>query len=75
MYQLYPFFLMEATHFFRNGGVFMLTSISDNLCRVVVLDISGVYVQIYEQGYFSLEEARKMSEYYKNKNHWRFLIL
>ena len=75
MYQLYPFFLIEATHFLRNGGVFMLTSFSDNLCIVVVMDIYGVYVQIYENGYLSMEEARKMSEYYKNKNHWRFLIL
>lgn len=53
----------------------MCTLLSDDLCRVVVLDISGLYVQIYEQGYFSLEETRKMFEIYKNKNHWRFLVL
>ena len=30
----------------------MITNIQENIIRAVILDISGVYVQIYDQGYF-----------------------
>lgn len=31
----------------------MKTKVKDNIIKAVILDISGVYVQIYDQGYFT----------------------
>lgn len=30
----------------------MKASISENLTRAVILDVSGIYAQIHDQGYF-----------------------
>ena len=30
----------------------MMTEISENIVHVVILDVSGVYAQIHNQGYF-----------------------
>ena len=37
----------------------MKTTISENLVRVIILDISGIYAQIHNQGYFDMETVDK----------------
>lgn len=53
----------------------MIVNIDDNLARVIILDISGVYSQIYNEGYFSQREVEEMKRQYSDIKHWRVLIL
>ncbi len=47
----------------------------DNMVRVIVLDISGVYVQIYDQGYFDRNSIEDIKLQYSDVKHWKVLIL
>lgn len=40
----------------------MTTEIKENLVRIVILDISGIYVQIHNQGYFDRETAHEIKK-------------
>ena len=53
----------------------MQAEIKDNVIRVVILDISGIYVQIYDQGYFDLETVNEIQRQYPDTEHWRVLVL
>ena len=53
----------------------MQTEIKDNAIRVVILDISGIYVQIYNQGYFDAETVKEIQRRYSDTEHWRVLVL
>ena len=53
----------------------MIIEISDNLIHVVILDISGVYVQIHNDGYFDRVSLDNINEQYKDKSHWRIVII
>ncbi len=53
----------------------MITEIKENLVRIIILDLSGVYVQIYNQGYFDRNSIEDIHNQYSNKEHWRVLIL
>lgn len=53
----------------------MIIEIADNLIHVVILDISGVYVQIHNDGYFNKVSLDKINEQYKDKSHWRIVII
>lgn len=53
----------------------MLTTIPDNVVRVVILDISGIYIQIHNQGYFNKESLVEIKHKYGNTQHWRVLVL
>ncbi len=53
----------------------MNTNISENLVQVVVLDISGVYAQIHDQGYFDKESIDDIKKQYSDTKHWQVLIL
>lgn len=57
------------------GGGMMIANIEDTLVRIVILDISGIYVQIHNQGYFAKESISVIRQQYSNLNHWRILVL
>lgn len=49
--------------------------ISDDLIRVIILDISGIYVQIHNQGYFERNSINEIEQQYSDTKHWRVLML
>ena len=53
----------------------MIIEIADNLIHVVILDISGGYVQIHNDGYFDRVSLDNINEQYKDKSHWRIVII
>ncbi len=53
----------------------MNVNISEYLLRVVILDISGIYVQIHNQGYFERDPVEKIKQRYSNSKLWRVLVL
>lgn len=53
----------------------MVKEIKDALVRVVILDISGIYVQIHDQGYFDSKSIDLIKQQYSNMKHWRVLVL
>lgn len=53
----------------------MQAEIKDDSIHIVILDISGVYVQIYDQGYFDLETVEEIHRQYSDTKHWRVLVL
>lgn len=53
----------------------MIVNVEDNIVRVVVLDISGVYVQIHDQGYFDSKSIKDIKQQYSDTKHWRVLVL
>ena len=53
----------------------MNVDISENLVRVVILDISGVYAQIYNQGYFDIASIDDIKKQYSDTRRWRVVVL
>ena len=53
----------------------MTTNISDNFVRVIILDISGVYAQIYNQGYFDKSSTDEIKKKYSDTKRWRVVVL
>ena len=53
----------------------MNVDISENLVRVIILDISGMYAQIYNQGYFDKSSIDKIKQQYSDTQRWRVLVL
>ena len=53
----------------------MNVDISENLVRVIILDISGIYAQIHNQGYFSEQEVEEIKQQYSDTEHWRVVVL
>ena len=51
------------------------TTIKDNLIRVVIIDISGIYAQIHNEGYFEKQEIEEVFKRYSDTEHWRVLVL
>lgn len=47
----------------------------DNVKWVIVLDVSGIYAQIYDQGYFDNAAIREIQQQYSDKRLWRVIIL
>ena len=47
------------------------TTIKDNLIRVVIIDISGIYAQIHNEGYFEKQEIEEVFKRYSDTEHWR----
>lgn len=50
-------------------------SIDESTVRAVILDISGLYAQIHDQGYFEKESISDIQQQYYNPKHWRVLVL
>ena len=53
----------------------MMTDISENLLHIVILDISGIYVQIHDQGYFEKESIDDIKQQYSGTQRWRVIVL
>lgn len=53
----------------------MKAIIEDNYVRIIVLDISGIYAQIYEQGYFKVDSIGKIEQKYSDSKLWNVIIL
>lgn len=53
----------------------MTIDIKDNIVRVIILDISGIYVQIHNQGYFDSLSVNEIKQQYSDTKHWRVLVL
>ena len=53
----------------------MITEISENLIRVIVLDISGIYTQIHNQGYFDKLSIDDIKQQYSDTERWRVVVL
>ena len=53
----------------------MMTEISENLVRVIVLDISGIYAQIHNQGYFDKLSIDDIKKQYSDTERWRVVVL
>ena len=53
----------------------MKADIKDNIIHIVILDISGIYAQIHNQGYFDKEQIEEIKSQYSDKQRWRVVIL
>ena len=53
----------------------MIADISKNLIRVIILDISGVYAQIHNQGYFDKYSIDDIKLQYYDTERWRVVVL
>ena len=53
----------------------MIADISENLVRVVILDISCLYAQIHNQGYFDKSSIDEIKQQYSDTERWRVVIL
>lgn len=53
----------------------MMTEISENIVHVVILDVSGVYAQIHNQGYFDKLSIDDIKQQYSNTERWRVVVL
>lgn len=53
----------------------MVKEIDNNMVRVIVLDISGVYAQIHDQGYFDSKSVEDIRNKYSDTEHWHILII
>lgn len=53
----------------------MTVNVENNVIRVVILDISGIYVQIHNQGYFDRKSIENIQQQYSDPEHWLVLVL
>ena len=53
----------------------IVTTIKGNLIRVIILDISGIYAQIHNQGYFDKSSIDEIKHQYSDTERWRVIVL
>lgn len=53
----------------------MELQLKNNLVQVIILDISGIYAQIHNQGYFDESTVNNINQMYSDRQHWRVVIL
>ena len=53
----------------------MVKNIKKDVLQVVILDISGLYAQIHNQGYFEKSSIDDIKSQYSDTKHWRVLVL
>ncbi len=53
----------------------MTVNIKGNLIRIIILDVSSVYVQIHNQGYFDKNSVNGIKQKYSDSRLWRVLVL
>ena len=53
----------------------MNVDMSENIVHVVILDISGVYAQIHNQGYFDKTSIDEIQKQYSDTERWRVVVL
>lgn len=53
----------------------MIKEIDENIVRIIILDISGIYAQIHNQGYFDSKSIGEIKQQYSDTNRWQVLVL
>lgn len=53
----------------------MVATIQPDLVHIIILDISGIYAQIYDQGYFTKDSLDSIFGEYNDESHWRVVTL
>ena len=53
----------------------MNVDIKENLVHVIILDISGIYAQIHNQGYFDKSSIDEIKQQYSDTGRWRVVVL
>ena len=53
----------------------MKADIKGNLIRVIILDISSIYAQIHNQGYFDKTSIDDIKQQYSDTERWRVIVL
>ena len=53
----------------------MKADISEDIVRVIVLDITGIYAQIHNQGYFDKSSIDDIKKQYSDTERWRVIVL
>lgn len=51
------------------------STIPSDLKHIVILDISGVYAQIHNEGYFDYDNIQDIKEQYKDTTRWKVIVL
>ena len=51
------------------------SEIKDSLTHIVILDISGIYAQIHNQGYFDKSSIDDIKQQYYDTERWRVVVL
>ena len=52
----------------------MKFNIDENLVFVIILDVSGIYAQIYDQGYHNKKDVKRIQQQYSDTKYWRVLV-
>ena len=53
----------------------MELQMKNNLVQVIILDITGIYAQIHNQGYFDKVSVEDIKRQYSDKQRWRVVVL
>lgn len=53
----------------------MIVEMKDNIIHVVILDVSGIYAQIHNQGYFDKISIDDIKQQYSDTGRWRVVVL
>lgn len=49
--------------------------IDENIIRIIILDISGIYAKIHNQGYFDKEIIKDIKYRYSDSNKWKIIVI
>lgn len=53
----------------------MELQLKNNLVQVIVLDITGIYAQIHNQGYFDNVSVEDIKKQYSDEQRWRVVVV
>lgn len=53
----------------------MVKESKENLVNIVILDITDIYVQIHNQGYFDSKSIKDIQQQSSDTQHWRVVVL
>ena len=53
----------------------MIAELRDDIKYVVILDVSGIYAQIHNQGYFDKTSIDDIKQQYSDIERWRVVVL
>ena len=53
----------------------MISELRDDIKHVVILDVSGIYAQIHNQGYFDKTLIDDIKQQYSDIERWRVVVL
>lgn len=53
----------------------MNVCVNEDIVQIIILDISGIYAQIHNQGYFDKNSINEIKSQYSDKQRWRVVVL